>query len=192
MKVLRLRNNAAKAWDSISRGSSPEKRFPFWSRPAAFITDNLPKRRGSTKRSSRPDASRAMRWVCLAISASGAATSSLPVIPRCTIQYPARSFPGPRLRSITMCFPALCTRSMRAPSSNPAIARAEDLSGSGLLPIQTDSITSPVTRLANPRAMVSTSGSSGMEEQFSVSGSQFSVGCADVPFRLRDHSSAKS
>src|SRR5260370_830753 len=69
-----------------------------------------------------------------------------------------------------MCLPVRCTRSMLAPSSKAVMARAGDFSGSGLLPIQTDSITSPVTRLAKPRAMVSTSGSSGMESscRFSV------------------------
>jgi len=42
------------------------------------------------------------------------------------------------------------------------ISDAADFSGSGFDPSQTDSITSPVTRLAKPRAMVSTSGSSGI------------------------------
>src|SRR6185295_16915231 len=47
-------------------------------------------------------------------------------------------------------------------SSVAAISAAGDFSGSGFDPNQTDSITSPVTLLARPRAIVSTSGSSGM------------------------------
>ena len=43
-----------------------------------------------------------------------------------------------------------------------AICLGADLKGSFLLLSQTDSITSPLTRLASPRAMVSTSGSSGI------------------------------
>jgi len=51
---------------------------------------------------------------------------------------------------------------MRVLSRAAAISDAGDLSGSGFSPSQMDSMTSPVTRLARPRAMVSTSGSSGM------------------------------
>ena len=54
------------------------------------------------------------------------------------------------------------TVEMRLCSSAAAISRAGDFSGSGFWPSQTESITSPETRLASPRAMVSTSGSSGM------------------------------
>ena len=61
-----------------------------------------------------------------------------------------------------MCFPIRRTPLMREFSNVAAICRAGDLSGSGFEPSQTDSITSPVTRLASPRAMVSTSGSSGI------------------------------
>src|SRR4051794_19168068 len=64
-----------------------------------------------------------------------------------------------------MCLPARRTSAMRAPSSVRAISRAGDFSGSGLLPTQTLSITSPVTCRDRPRAMVSTSGSSGMCQQ---------------------------
>ena len=42
------------------------------------------------------------------------------------------------------------------------ISAAEDLSGSGLLPSQTESMRSPATRLFSPLAMVSTSGNSGI------------------------------
>src|SRR5581483_8214971 len=65
-------------------------------------------------------------------------------------------------RSKTMCLPTRRTAWMRAPSSAEAIWRGGDLSGSGLLPIQMDSMRSPATRSASPRATVSTSGSSGI------------------------------
>ena len=65
-------------------------------------------------------------------------------------------------RSKTMCFPMRRTAAMRLCSRVAAISVAGDFSGSFFWPSQTDSITSPVTRLARPRAMVSTSGSSGM------------------------------
>src|SRR5258708_7650635 len=61
-----------------------------------------------------------------------------------------------------MCFPILRTAAMRLCSRTAAISSAGDLRGSGFWPSQTDSITSPVMRWARPRAMVSTSGSSGM------------------------------
>src|SRR5437016_5372869 len=51
---------------------------------------------------------------------------------------------------------------MRVPSRVLEISAAGDFSGSGLLPIHTDSMRSPVTRLCSPRAMVSTSGNSGI------------------------------
>src|SRR5579863_6271838 len=69
----------------------------------------------------------------------------------------------PFSRSNTMCFPTLCTAPIRLDSRVATISDAEDFSGSGLDPSHTDSMTSPVTRLARPRAMVSTSGSSGMK-----------------------------
>jgi hypothetical protein len=46
-----------------------------------------------------------------------------------------------------------------------AISDAGDFSGSGFDPSHTDSMTSPVTRLASPRAIVSTSGNSGIVSQ---------------------------
>ena len=64
-----------------------------------------------------------------------------------------------------MCLPMRRTVAMRLCSSAAAISRAGDFSGSGFSPSQIDSITSPDTRLASPRAMVSTSGSSGMPHQ---------------------------
>ncbi len=64
-----------------------------------------------------------------------------------------------------MCLPMRLTVAMRLCSSVAAISRAEDFSGSGFRPSQMDSITSPETRRASPRAMVSTSGSSGMTHQ---------------------------
>jgi len=62
-----------------------------------------------------------------------------------------------------MCFPTRRTPAMRARSSVAWISAAGDLSGSGFEPSQTDSMRSPRTRSASPRAMVSTSGSSGMD-----------------------------
>jgi len=59
--------------------------------------------------------------------------------------------------------PARRTPAICAPSSSDAISPADDFSGSGLSPIHTDSILSPVTRRARLRAIVSTSGSSGIE-----------------------------
>ena len=61
-----------------------------------------------------------------------------------------------------MCFPTRLTPAMRLFSSVATISDAADFNGSGFSPSQTDSIMSPVTRLAKPRAMVSTSGNSGM------------------------------
>src|SRR5580693_4662083 len=68
----------------------------------------------------------------------------------------------PFSRSNTMCFPTRCTAPIRLDSRVATISDAADFNGSGLDPSHTDSMTSPVTRLARPRAMVSTSGSSGM------------------------------
>jgi len=65
-------------------------------------------------------------------------------------------------KSKAMCFPTRRTPLIRLDPSVAAISAAADFSGSGFDPSQTDSITSPVTRAASPRAMVSTSGSSGM------------------------------
>ena len=71
--------------------------------------------------------------------------------------------PTPLLsRSNTMCLPIRRTATMRLRSRVPAISEAGDFSGSFFWPSQTDSTTSPVTRAASPRTMVSTSGSSGM------------------------------
>jgi hypothetical protein len=56
---------------------------------------------------------------------------------------------------------------MRWDSKVATIFAAGDFKGSGFDPSQTDSMTSPVTRLARPRAMVSTSGSSGMKAVYS-------------------------
>src|SRR5437773_2078830 len=53
-------------------------------------------------------------------------------------------------------------------SRRSAPGAADDLSGSGFEPSQTDSITSPAIRWFNPRAMVSTSGNSGMVEGFQI------------------------
>src|SRR5580698_11305801 len=77
----------------------------------------------------------------------------------------------PFSRSNTMCLPILRTPAMRCDSRVFAISDAGDLSSSRLDPLQIDSITSPVTRLAKPRAMVSTSGSSGMRLVYKASGS---------------------
>src|SRR5207302_1478770 len=66
-------------------------------------------------------------------------------------------------RSTTICFPTRRTPTIRLPSRVSTIAAAGDFRGSGFEPSQTDSIRSPVTRLASPRAMVSTSGSSGIK-----------------------------
>ena len=85
-------------------------------------------------------------------------------------------------RSKTMCFPTRRTVAMRLCSSTAAISRAEDFSGCGFCPSQTDSITSLETRLANPRAMVSTSGSSGIHHQ-STSCLQACAGFCLLEFR---------
>ena len=69
---------------------------------------------------------------------------------------------SPRSRSKTMCLPMRRTAAMRLCSRVAAMSDAGDFSGSFFWPSQTESTTSPVTRLARPRAMVSTSGSSGM------------------------------
>src|SRR5580692_7589754 len=72
----------------------------------------------------------------------------------------------PFSRSNTMCFPTRRTAPMRLDSRVATISDAVDFSGSGLDPSHTDSMTSPITRLARPRAMVSTSGSSGMKSVY--------------------------
>jgi hypothetical protein len=53
-----------------------------------------------------------------------------------------------------------------------AITLAGDLSGCFREPIQTDSIASPATRLSSPRAMVSTSGSSGTQQGYKIADRQ--------------------
>ncbi len=67
-----------------------------------------------------------------------------------------------------MCLPTRRTPAMRACSSVLTISPGGDFSGSGLLPSHTDSITSPVRFCASPRAMVSTSGSSGMKRRLAL------------------------
>jgi len=80
-------------------------------------------------------------------------------------------------RSNTMCLPARCTRTIRLPSSVEAMTPAGDLSGCGLEPIQTDSTVSPAMRVSRPRAMVSTSGSSGTLSGYKISvAGQFGCG----------------
>ena len=67
-----------------------------------------------------------------------------------------------RCKSKTMCLPTRRTCRIRACSSTEAISEAVDFSGSGFSPSQTDSMTSPAIRWLSPRAIVSTSGSSGI------------------------------
>jgi len=184
MGVWRPRNSSTKCSNFTARGSDP---LASKSRE----TLSLPKRRGSTNRNSRPEASLAMAWVCLAISASPSQTNIRPVIPRCTIHCalpvvfptivgadlrPGRAASNPARfcllgrdgrslsRSNTICFPTRRTSKIRLDSKVAAISGAGDFSGSGFDPSQTDSITSPLTRRARPRAIVSTSGSSGMKK----------------------------
>jgi hypothetical protein len=112
----------------------------------------------------------------LTISAAGSQTINRPVMPRCTIHCafdwdrdPARRtlfLRSPASKSRTMCLPARCTRMIFFPSNVVAIFAAGDFSGCFRDPIQTDSIVSPLTRLSNPRTMVSTSGSSGIESGY--------------------------
>ncbi len=156
---------------STSSGSKPPA-----SNPPPEATLSRPKRRGSTKRSSRPEASFAIAWVCLATSSSGAHTTMRPVMPRWTIHCEVEPSAGVRFRRLagritgavslrsrsnTMCLPIRRTCAMRVCSSVLAISAAGDFMVCGFDPSQTDSIWSPATRFCNPRAMVSTSGSSG-------------------------------
>src|SRR5712671_3373751 len=80
MGVLRPRNRARKGSRPASRGSMP---------PASKLCETLkrPKRRGSTKRSSLPEASFRMAWVCLRISDCGSQICRRPVMPRWTIHW---------------------------------------------------------------------------------------------------------
>src|SRR5882762_3314094 len=80
MGVLRPRNRARKRSRSASRGSMPPA-----SKPRATLS--RPKRRGSTKRSSLPEASFRMACVCLRISDCGSQTCRRPVMPRWTIHW---------------------------------------------------------------------------------------------------------
>jgi hypothetical protein len=65
-----------------------------------------------------------------------------------------------------MCLPARWTRTILLPSKVDAIFAAGDFRGCLLDPIHTESIVSPLTRLSNPRTMVSTSGNSGIESGY--------------------------
>src|SRR5208282_1200928 len=85
---------------------------------------------------------------------------------------------GTRARSKTMCLPTRRMITIRLCSSVAAIFDAVDLRISGFSPSHTNSMTSPVTRLARPRAMVSTSGSSGMCLPFDE-GSSWRDSCRD-------------
>ena len=76
----------------------------------------------------------------------------------------------------TMCLPARCTRTIRLPSSVAAMMAAGDLSGWFLEPIQTDSTLSPAMRVSRPRAMVSTSGSSGTLSGYKIDAARFCRG----------------
>src|SRR5580658_593547 len=114
-----------------------------------------PKRLGSTKRSSRPEARCRMPCVCGGTAVVGSATSSRPVMPRCTIHCRSP-------RSKTICLPTRWTRSMLRPASSLAMSCGDDLNGSGFSLNQVVSMRSPRRRSSTPRAMVSTSGSSGM------------------------------
>src|SRR5579863_10352107 len=80
-----------------------------------------------------------------------------------TLFFLAGEATAPFSKSNTMCLPTRRTPAIRFDSRAATISLAEDFSGSGFDPSQTDSITSPATLLFSPRAMVSTSGSSGME-----------------------------
>ena len=81
------------------------------------------------------------------------------LLPRAALEaiFPSTS------KSNTMCFPTRRTQAIRLASSVAAISAAADFKGSGFDPSHTDSITSPVTRPLSPRAIVSTSGSSGID-----------------------------
>jgi hypothetical protein len=117
------------------------------------------------------------RWtIHCAVSASGRRRdAACRVWPR-TLRLPffvcdtrvcdARGSPS---RSNTMCLPARCTRTIRLPSSVAAMTPAGDLSGCGREPIQTDSTVSPAARVSRPRAIVSTSGSSGTLSGYKIS-----------------------
>ena len=181
MGVFLPRNSRINVSRSTSRGSKPVA-----SKSPLLDTLRRPKRRGSMNRNSRPEASFAMAWVCFSIGVSGEQSSMLPVMPKWTIHcatveceavnfrvffrradfcLPNLSLDGQvtRSRSMTMCLPMRRTPVIRECSRVEAISAAGDFSGSGLEPSQSDSITSPFTRLSSPRAMVSTSGSSGMK-----------------------------
>jgi hypothetical protein len=71
------------------------------------------------------------------------------------------------------------------PSSTAEISAADDLSGSGLLPTQTESMRSPATRLFSPFAIVSTSGNSGIVSWITpIDDRSFACGSG---FRLQAH-----
>src|SRR6266851_1494477 len=158
MGVLRLRKRAMKSSIGMVRGSWPGPAY-FVSALAEATTERRPKRRASTKRSSRPLLRVRMAWVWGGMGVSGVETSRRPVMPRWMRNWAARLL---WLRSTTMVLPTRWTRSMRLWVRVPAIWAGEDLKVWGLLLVQTDWMVWPRTRSWTPLAMVSTSGSSGM------------------------------
>src|SRR6185437_13120060 len=125
--------------------------------------ESRPKRRGSTKRNSRPLLRVRMAWVCGGTGVSGVETSRRPVMPRWMRNCAGwRRRLRPVLRSMTMVLPTRWTRSMRLPVRASAIWSGGVLKVWGLLLVQTERMVWPWVRSWTPLATVSTSGSSGM------------------------------
>ena len=90
-------------------------------------------------------------------------------MPRCTIHWAlgsvllsSRAPPDLVPSSQTMCFPARCTARIVRPSRPFACRAGGVLNGSGCEPNHASKIRSPRTRASTPRAIVSTSGNSGI------------------------------
>ena len=173
MASFRPRNRLANASASIVSGSAPGPANPSPFRKSR--KSSLPNRRGSTNRNSRPLASVRRTCVCFATGASAVVTSKRPVIPRCTIHCATISSvfwcdllfsaPSPERwpSSITMCLPVRWTATINRSRNPAACLEGGVLNGSRCEPNHTSTIRSPRTRASTPRAIVSTSGSSGID-----------------------------
>src|SRR6185437_6754949 len=158
--AARPANSRTKASSPTSRGSAPLAMPSAAAKPAsgARARATFPKRRGSRKRSQRPSSRATSKCVCLSTAALIASTTSCPLMPRWVInchrtapfRIPSTRYLPPRW-TLSKIPPGNCIRSLRVPWKTDARCSA------------TEAIWRPINCARRPRAMVSTSGSSGMK-----------------------------
>src|ERR1700676_3326973 len=155
--VVRRRTASRATCENASESGSTPRRGMTLVAPSASRDPyaTRPKRRASSKRSSRPSSSTARMWVCFGTGASASQTSRCPVMPRCTINSSPESRPSSRY------FPCRSTFSNRCPVSRAGSVLPSGYRTTSGRSTLTPSIRRPVTASRRSRATVSTSGSSG-------------------------------